>query len=272
MPSSTNSVLPSEPTISDVEQVVADGLEALRNAPLNDQITAALKFLTPPGYRPIAQFEEDGRKKRSTATASNWNPETGEIVIYFERTATESSHAGIATRPEPATVSPDASLARKHDHFARLNRHVQAGLREDPLRIPHAERKEVTHKHIMVTLAEPKVTDEEIAQLCMALADAEKAGKAFIALTWFRDSYLTTRDYTWADSPTYRQAVLTKAFDAGAILTSKIPNPKSQHPTTTLKLNRESSYAQSVAPRYQPIRAVGGASASDIVLRDRGRF
>src|ERR1700734_3158202 len=74
-----------EPTISDIEQTLQNGLEALRNAPLNEQITAALKFLTPPGYRPIAQLEEDGRKKRSTAAASNWNPETGEIVIYFER-------------------------------------------------------------------------------------------------------------------------------------------------------------------------------------------
>ncbi len=91
MASTSTFSLPSEPTINDIEQTVANGLEALRNAPLNEQITAALKFLTPHGYRPIAQLEEDGRKKRSTAAASNWNPETGEIVIYFERTKPELS-------------------------------------------------------------------------------------------------------------------------------------------------------------------------------------
>src|SRR5271156_3223783 len=71
-------------TISDLEQTVQNGLEAMRNAPLSEQITSALKYLVPSGYKPIVQLEEDGRKKRSTAAASNWTPETGEIVIYFE--------------------------------------------------------------------------------------------------------------------------------------------------------------------------------------------
>jgi hypothetical protein len=93
MAASVSSTSNPEPTISDIEQIVQNGLEALRNAPLNDQITAALKFLTPPGYRPIAQLEEDGRKKRRSAAASNWNPETGEIVIYFERAESGSPPA-----------------------------------------------------------------------------------------------------------------------------------------------------------------------------------
>ncbi len=98
----------------------------------------------------------------------------------------------------------------------------------------------------------------QIQQCCEALAEAEKAGKAFIALKWFRDVHLAGRDHPWAVTPGLRQAVLAKAIEEGAILTSQIPNPKApQHPTTTIKLNRESSYAQSVAPRYQPIRARG---------------
>ena len=118
-----------------------------------------------------------------------------------------------------------------------------------------------------------EVTTLQIQQCCEALAEAEKAGKAFIALKWFRDSEMLTPGYDWASSLDYRQAVLGKAIEVGAIVTSPIPNPKApQHPTTTIKLNRESSYAQSIAPRYQPIRARGGASASEIVLRDRGRF
>jgi hypothetical protein len=108
----------------------------------------------------------------------------------------------------------------------------------------------------------------------MSLAEAEKAGKAFIALKWFRDNELTTHGYAWADSLAHRQAVLAKAFEVGAIQTTPIPNPKApQHPTTTIRLNRESKYAQAVAPRFQPIQLRGdGPSASEILLRDRGRL
>jgi hypothetical protein len=117
-----------------------------------------------------------------------------------------------------------------------------------------------------------EVTQQQIQQCCEALAEAEKAGKAFIALKWFRDSDLIMKKYAWGDSLAQRQAVLTQAIELGAIQTSSIPNPKApQHPTTTVKLNRESKYAAAVAPRYQPIRPRGGESASEILLRDRGR-
>jgi len=120
---------------------------------------------------------------------------------------------------------------------------------------------------------EPDITPEQLQQCCEALAESEKAGKPFIALKWFRDTALMSLGYAWTLSLAHRQAVITKAIDVGAIVTSSIPNPKApQHATTTIKLNRESSYARSVAPRYQPIRARGDASASDILLRDRGRF
>ncbi len=238
--------LPPEPTISDVERTVQSGLEALRNAPLNDQITAALKFLIPPGYRPVAQLEEDGRKKRGTAAASNWSPETGEIVLYFEReNATSEAFNSHASRPESGTTSAS---------FAPVER---AG-RTDP-ELQRSDLREVTRL--------------EIQQCCEALAEAEKAGKAFIALKWFRDSALVAPGHAWADSLAYRQAVLAKAIDVGAVLKGSIPNPKApQHPTTTVKLNRESEYAQTVAPRYQPIRPRGGETASENVLRDRGRL
>ena len=264
---------PLEPTISDIEKIVQNGLEALRNAPLNDQITAALKFLTPPGYRPIAQLEEDGRKKRSNAAASNWTPETGEIVIYFEREVVEPNYAPNTTVPEPPSAPQGMPLAEKHERFATFNRRVEAGLREDPLRTPASERSKLTREHSMASLEEPKVSKEEIEQLCVALADAEKAGKAFISLTWFRDQELTTHGYAWAESQARRRAVLDRAFDLGAILTNRIPNPKSSYPTTTIKLNRETEYARAVAPRYQPIQLRGdGPSASEIIMRDRGRL
>ncbi|HEY1744244.1 MAG TPA: hypothetical protein VGG18_13830 [Granulicella sp.] len=267
MVSSTNFAPSPELTISDIEQAVQDGLEALRDAPLNDRIMSALKFLIPPGYRPIAQLEEDGRKKRSTAAASNWTPETGEIVIYFERQQPESSESTLATMP---VTPPRPNVSSS---FEKMRWQVKAGLREDPLSMEPEERRAATRVAIQSSLAEKDITDLAIEQLCLALAEAEKAGKSFIALKWFRDSCLSTKDYTWAESAGFRQAVLSKAVEVGAVLTSTIPNPKSpNHPTTTIKLNRESSFARSVAPRYQPIPTRGGETASGILLRDRGRF
>jgi hypothetical protein len=262
----------SPATISDLQQIIESALEGLRPAPLSENITAAFPYLLPRGLRLRVQLEEDGRKKRSTAAASNWNPETGEIVIYFERQEPESSIPPAAIQPT-APAAPNGDSAIGQEFYARMKRQEKLGLQADPLNIPSAERHAATSLLIQTELARPQVLESEIQQLCAALADAEKAGKSFISLKWFRDNDLTGRGYTWADSIGYRQAVLTKAIEVGAVLTTSIPNPKApQHPTTTVRLNRESKYAQEVAPRFQPIRAKGGASASEIILRDRGRF
>lgn len=246
-----NTTTTHETTINDVEQTIQNGLEAIRNAPLNEQIIAALKFLTPHGYRPIAQLEEDGRKKRSNAAASNWNPETGEIVIYFERAESTST---VMAMPKPLIEPPQSGPTS----FGFVSGD----------RIERIEKADLPGTEL------PEVTSLQIQQCCVALADAEKAGKAFIALKWFRDNDLMARDYRWTDSLALRQAVLTKAIEIGAVLTTQIPNPKApQHPTTTVKLNRESKYAQAVAPRFQPIKLRGeGPSASELLLRDRERF
>jgi hypothetical protein len=236
---------PSPATISDIEKMIELALEALRPAPLSQNITSAFPYLLPSGMRPRVQLEEDGRKKRSTAAASNWNPETGEIVIYFERPDPEST-------PNPGV----------HPHSGPTS----AGF------IPFERAQRFTNEDLQSADA-PEITPLQIQQCCEALAEAEKAGKAFIALKWFRDSGLIGSGYSWADSLAHRQAVIAKAIEVGAILTAPIPNPKApQHPTTTVKLNRDSEYAKTVVRRFQPIRPRGGESASEIVLRDRGRL
>jgi hypothetical protein len=254
-------------TIGDLEQVIAKALEELRPAPLSQSITAAFPYLLPAGLKVRVQLEEDGRKKRNTAAASNWNPESGEIVIYFEREDDQP-------QPTAPAIENAAPVSQAESRFGKYNRDVQAGLREDPIRVPASERRENTSFDIQVTLAEQNVSDVEIEQLCAALADAEKAGKSFIALKWFRDNELTTYNYPWVESLTHRQAVLRKALEANAIETTPIPNPKApQHPTTTIKLNRESKYARSIPPRFQPIQLRGeGPTGSEIILRDRGRL
>jgi hypothetical protein len=232
-------------TINDIEQIIASALEALRPAPLSQNITSAFPYLLPSGMRLRVQLEEDGRKKRSTAAASNWNPETGEIVLYYERA-------------DPAsTVNPS---------IAPQSGPTSSGF------IPFDRAQRVSNEDLQ-SLDAPEVTQLQIQQCCEALAEAEKAGKAFIALKWFRDTALMDRGYPWADSLAYRQTVIAKAIEVGAIITSPIANPRApQHPTTTVKLNRESEYAKTVTRRFQPIRPRGGESASEIILRDRGRL
>jgi len=263
-----------EPTISDIEQKLQSGLEALRNAPLNEQITAALKYLTPSGYRPIAQLEEDRRKKRSTAAASNWNPETGEIVIYFEPLEQVFDRA---RAPEHVLQDSHPSMSSKRARIAEMRREVETGQRLDPILSNAVDHLRSTERRVAKFAGEPVeplATEEQIQQCCIALAEAEKAGKAFIALKWFRDDELIAHGYAWAGSLAHRQAVLARAIDEGAVATTQIPNPKApQHPTTTIRLNRESKYAQAVAPRFQPIQLRGeGPSASELLLRDRERL
>ncbi len=100
--------MPSSPaTINEIERTIQAGLEALRRAPMNEAITAALGFLIPEGYVPVVQLEEEGRKKRGNSSAANWDPEKGEIVIYFEPIA-----APRAARQEQGTQSRRVAKAQ----------------------------------------------------------------------------------------------------------------------------------------------------------------
>ncbi len=196
-------------TINDIEETIRIGLEALRRAPMNDTITSALNFLIPEGFSPVIQLEEEGRKKRSNSAASNWDPERGEIVIYFERTS--------AAQPMRA---PQGSYTVSQPLGTVRNSRPQAP-------------------------AEPaEATAEELRQCCEALAQAEGGGKPFVSLKWFRDTALPSYSYPWTISPASRQRVLTKAIESGAVSLDRVPNPKSpQFPTTTVRLNRQSEMA-----------------------------
>jgi hypothetical protein len=116
--------------------------------------------------------------------------------------------------------------------------------------------------------SDPADLEKEVEEICEALGDAERAGRAFIALKWFRDEYLSTRDYAWVPYPERRQAVLAAAIEGNWILTSKIPNPRSpQFPTTTIRLNRSRSHGE-VHHRFAPVTLDGDPVTSSL-LRDR---
>ena len=113
------------------------------------------------------------------------------------------------------------------------------------------------------------VPASHVTECCEALAEAERAGKAFIAFKWFRDEALPQKSYLWASNPEERQRVLAQAIATGAVSTSRIPNPRApQHPTTTVSLNRTVPLSSS-ATRFRPV-PVQGEPVSHTILRDRG--
>ena len=218
-------------TISEAENSIEKSLEKLRHLPFNEDVATGLGYFHHSGYRLVVQLEEEGRKKRSTAAAANWGPEAGEIRIFFERAQEASSSQSPSQKPLPAA--------------------------------PLDSKPSAVVRPLMETL--------EVQQCIDALAEAEKAGKAFIALKWFRDEALPLQKYPWAAEPEDRQRVLGKAIESGSVRISKIPNPKNpQFPTTTISLNRSERNA-GVPSRFHPV-SVRGEPVSATLLRDRGEL
>lgn len=227
-------------SIIEVEESVQGVLEALPSilrssptTPLTQQISEAAKILSPPGYRPVVELQENGRRKRRTASAENWSPETGEILISFSRD--DSIHRQSAVAP----AAPDKGTSMPPARTSEASASVRPAL-ESP-----------------------------VEELCRALEQVERQGLAFVALKRFRDTVLPATQYAWASDPDQRQAVLASAIEKGLIVTSRVPNPRSAFPTTAIRLNRMPIRSQAEGQRYAPVR-IQGEPLSTTILRDRG--
>lgn len=225
-------------TIVEAEESIQSGIEALRSLPPSQcqRLSTVIEFLTPSGYHPVVELQEDGRKKRRTASIDNWNPETGEILISFAK-----DEQAVAKRP-----ARDGEL---RERSSIISSRAAAGSAA-PYSLPAS------------------ISAHAVEELCSALEEAEREGRAFIALKWFRDKFLPTKEFSWATDEDERQAVLAGAVESGAIVTSKIANPRSPFPTTTIRLNRSRTSAPR-ARRFNPIR-IQGEPLSATILRDRG--
>ncbi|MGB6974863.1 MAG: hypothetical protein WBD67_09295 [Terracidiphilus sp.] len=220
-------------SIPDAEAIIEEALNELGYSP-DPGLSRALQFLAPPGYQAIVELcSENGRSKRRSASAASWSPEDDEVRIYFER-----ADEGDAT-----------------PRMARAPRAVPEMQDED----------EDSQEEVLGVDMEAR-----IKELCGALAEAERGGHAFIALKWFRDSFLPRKGYRWNQLPDSRQAVLAEAIQRGMILTSKIANPKSPaYPTTTIRLNRAEAGNPDEAQRFHPVAAQGG-SIVEMIEDERG--
>jgi hypothetical protein len=226
-------------SIPAVEEIIEDALNELAYSH-DPGMTRALRFLAPPGYQAIVELcSENGRSKRRNASADSWSPEEDEIRIYFERIdqGEVPAHTGRSTR----TYS------------------VQ------PIPVPDPEDEAL--EPVL-----PADMDARVKELCAALAEAERGGHAFIALKWFRDSFLPRKTFRWNQHPETRQMVLAEAIQRGVVMTSKIANPKTPaYPTTTIRLNRAEAGIPEEAQRFHPV-AVQGESIAETLDEERGEI
>lgn len=210
---------PSDMSIPEAEELIEETLENLAEQE-NADLQRALRFLAPEGYQVVVELcSENGRSKRRGASAASWNPEEDEIRIYFERAGEDGEDE------EPSEPWNRATPPMRVRSGGRT-------LRSTPARSWSPEP---------VALL-PEEMDAAVEQLCLALAEAERGGHAFIALKWFRDAFLPRKMYGWTRHPEQRQMILAESIQRGRVITGKIPNPKSPaFPTTTIQLHRSES-------------------------------
>jgi len=234
-PSSVDAIAMSIP---DAEEMIEEALNELAFS-ADPGLVRALRFLAPPGYQAIVELcGESGRSKRRNASAGTWSPEEDEVRIYFERIEDGESAPRATRSPRPVSE-------------------VIADDDEDN------DGQEAVI---------PADLDARVKELCAALAEAERGGHAFIALKWFRDSFLPRKAFRWNQHPESRQAVLAEAIQRGVVLTRKIANPKTPaYPTTTIRLNRAEAGIPEEAQRFHPV-ALHGDSIAEAIEEERGNL
>jgi len=231
-----NSVDLSTISIPDAEEIIEEALNELGFS-ADPGLARALHFLAPAGYQAIVELcGENGRSKRRNAAADSWTPEEDEVRIYFERID------GIEAAPRAA-------------------RSFRAAVE------PAYDDEDDSQEAVI-----PADLDARVKELCAALAEAERGGHAFIALKWFRDSFLPRKAFRWNQHPESRQAVLAEAIQRGVVVTSKIANPKTPaYPTTTIRLNRAEAGMPEEAQRFHPV-TIHGDSITDAIDEERGEL
>lgn len=229
-------------SIPDAEEIIEEALTELSFSQ-DPGLARALRFLAPPGYQVIVELcSENGRSKRRNATADAWSPEEDEVRIYFERI-----DEGEAAAPRPVRNLARAAIEHRADTEHR------------------ADSDDDSQEAII-----PADLDARVKELCAALAEAERGGHAFIALKWFRDSFLPRKAFRWNQNPESRQSVLAEAIQRGVVLTSKIANPKTPaYPTTTIRLNRAEAGIPEEAQRFHPV-PIQGETLTAVIEEERG--
>lgn len=191
------------------------------------------------GFSLEVEIYERDRKKRRDASRDGWHPGSGEIRIRFGSPMANQASAIHSTADDQNDNSGESEL--------------------------DALGKEAVEKSV------------SLERLVKALDSAERRPNFdFVALKWFRDSFLPAEVPECANSPEMRDGILRNAIGNRVILTSRVPNPKSPaFPVTAIGLNRQHPDVIAIlgAPGtcdldFMPIQ-ISGEDLSDTVLRER---
>jgi hypothetical protein len=152
-------------SVPDAEEIIEEALNELAFSS-DPGLARALHFLAPSGYQAIVELcSENGRSKRRNASAEVWSPEEDEVRIYFERIGDAEGSPRPSRSPRPV--------------------------------VDHSFDDDEDSQEAQI----PADLDARVKELCAALAEAERGGHAFIALKWFRDSFLPRKAFRWNQHP-----------------------------------------------------------------------
>jgi hypothetical protein len=224
-----------------------DELESEIARKLVSPLKNILQELRYPGqYEPrVSLLDENGRKKRSDASANNWSPASGRIGIRFEPAPEQEKTASPESRELDSKANPQSE------------------------RLPEGRSSSNTS---VVPL------EIEIG-LLRALNRAESTpGWNFVSLKKFRDEILPHEPLapgTFQPADVHWQEAIRRAIEKRWILTGKVQNPKSpQFPVTSIRLNRLMPEVQEALGHakkdldFHPIH-IKGESLSATILRER---
>jgi hypothetical protein len=97
---------------------------------------------------------------------------------------------------------------------------------------------------------DPAAAIEDVVRV-LARAEGDP-NLSFVALKFLRDQLLP-RKVAWAMIPHEAQIQINRAIDAGAVITTKVENPRQpQYPVTAVQLNRENELVQRVLAAESP--------------------
>ena len=228
-------------TIEELQLGIEKALKFLRNTSNLPPELADLRHLAPKGLEPhVSLVRPDAdrrvRKIRRNAAAEYWQPADCQALIGYER------------RDEAPSIS-DREASDNQLSGESIDSRAEAP---------------------------PNLSESRIENLIEALDRAESRPEMrFVALKWFRDTFLPNRGFSWTVDAAERNRILRLATESGLVLTAKIHNPKApMYPTTTVRLNRGHPDFENLvarrpdAKRFRPIR-IKGRPLSETVLEGR---
>jgi hypothetical protein len=208
--------------IEDLEDALARALLVLRDLDASGALPPVLQPLTliapPRGFNISVELRpfEDPANPGEFAEDSRWDARHGDVLITYE----QGQGQGIAR--------DDGAWRDERRDDRRDER--RGGWREASSDMP--------------TTPDPTLAIEDVVRV-LGRAEGDP-NFSFVALKFLRDQLLP-RHVAWAAIPHEAQIQINRAIDAGAVVTTKVENPRQpQYPVTAVKLNRDNAIVQRV--------------------------